>query len=128
MGARGKQPKRAFDPQPQRRPAAPAAQDWNRQPPTWSFSKVDFDGPWGCKPVDGTALDGIMRRLRDFESMTWAELQRGSRPMAKDIPVQHLCAEARSRLVTIGHDDVDSLWELHIGGKPRIWGVRIQAT
>jgi hypothetical protein len=128
MGQRNKQPKRAFDPHPQRQPAAPAAQDWNRQPPSWSFSRVDLEGPWGCGPVDGAILGGILRRLRDFESMTWAEMQQGRRCAAKEIPVEHLSTEARARLVAIGHDDIDSLWELHLAGKPRLWGIRAQAT
>jgi hypothetical protein len=127
MGPRSKQPKRAFEPRPERRPAAPAARDWDCEPPSWSFAKVDFEGPWGCGPADGAALDGILRRLRDFETMTWAEMQRGKHRSAKEIPVAHLCARAQARLAAIGHDDVDGLWELHLAGKPRLWGIRAES-
>jgi hypothetical protein len=73
-------------------------------------------------------LDRILRRLRDFESMTWAEMQQGKHCPAKEIPVAHLAPEAQARLSEIGHDDVDSLWELHLAGKPRLWGIRAQAV
>jgi len=106
----------------------PAAQEWDRQPPTWSFSRFDFDGPWGCRQVDGSALEQILRRLRDFESMSWAEMRQGKHRPAKEIPVQHLCVQVQARLAEIGSDDFEVLWELHVAGLPRLWGIRIHAT
>jgi hypothetical protein len=60
--------------------------------------------------------------------MTWAEMRQGKHPPAKPIPVQHLCAQAQARLAEVGRDDFDILWELHVAGLPRLWGIRIQAT
>jgi hypothetical protein len=128
VARRNKQPTRAFDPHPQRARAMSAAQDWDGRPPTWSFSRFDFDGPWGCGPVDGSALEQILRRLSDFESMTWAEMRLGKHPPAKPIPIQHLCAQAQARLAEIRQDDFDALWELHVAGLPRLWGIRTQAV
>jgi len=78
--------------------------------------------------VDGAALDQILRKLPDFESMTWAEMQQGRHQPAKPIPIEHLCTRAKARLEEIGLDDFDALWELHVAGLPRLWGIRIQAT
>jgi hypothetical protein len=35
-----------------------------------------------------------------------------------------IIGEAQRRLVAIAQDDIDDLFSLHLGGKPRVWGVR----
>ncbi len=128
MAKRDKRPARRVEPNPQRHPASPPLEDPNRQTPIWSFAKFDADGPWNCPRVAGQSLDLIVRKLGEFESMTWAEMQQGHRPKAKEIDVAKLCAEAQRRLVEIFQDDVASLWELHLSGQPRLWGIRDRAT
>lgn len=41
----------------------------------------------------------------------------------KPIPAENFSAKAKKRFKEIELDDYDGLWELRLGGKPRIWGV-----
>ena len=42
----------------------------------------------------------------------------------KAIPIEHLCSDAQNRLRDLGLDDYDEVWEMRIGGKERVWGLR----
>ncbi len=43
---------------------------------------------------------------------------------AKRIPLHDLDRKAQARLERIQFDDADALWELGVGGQPRLWDVR----
>lgn len=89
---------------------------------TWQFRALDPDGPWGWRGVDPAVIwDRILRRARDLESMTWAQIMStGSHP----ISVGDLAPEAQRRLEAIGQADVDELFSLRFTGKERLWGIR----
>ncbi|MGH9069353.1 MAG: hypothetical protein ACRD0J_17955 [Acidimicrobiales bacterium] len=63
-----------------------------------------------------------MEKLGYYEGSTIDELA-GPRGL-KRIPVDHLGATAKRRLGELDLDDYDSLWELHLTGKQRLWAVR----
>ncbi len=82
---------------------------------------MDNDGPW-CFYRDG--VDGIrfaLVGLRPFETMTWAEIE-GRRDHF--IKRDSIIRDAQRRLEEIGKDDQDDLFSLHLGGEPRVWGIR----
>jgi hypothetical protein len=65
--------------------------------------------------------------LASIETQTWAELRQSA--VAKGIPIENLEPEAQKRLRLHLRPGAipDELWELHMGGKPRIWGRLQQA-
>ena len=75
----------------------------------------------------GEIWDKVVGFLASLESQTWGELSgHGKNPRAKQIPVDELPPEAQRRLLAyVGAKNIpDSVWELHLGGEPRIWGAR----
>lgn len=120
-----KEAKARVIPTPVKAPKAVRAGEWDGSKPRFTFAKIDLDGPWSCLGCEPGHLDLLLRKLRDFESMTWHELHRpGAHSTATPIPVDSLPAPAQRRLVEIGMDDIDGLEELHLGGLPRLWGIR----
>jgi hypothetical protein len=87
----------------------------------YGLSLMDEGGPWGWSGIAAEHLKRVVAKSKGWESMTIGELLRvsGNKP----IPFDHLCPEAQRRLVELELDDYDGLWELRLGGKPRIWGV-----
>jgi hypothetical protein len=86
---------------------------------------MDFAGQWGWHQVDAAALKQIAGRLALFERMTWAELQKpGSHTIATGFNPDRICLDAQRRLEDLQLDDRDQIWELHLGGQPRLWGMR----
>ena len=58
--------------------------------------------------------------------MTWAELQRpGPHTPATEIDPTGIDLAALRRLQELRLDDIDALWELHINGLVRLWGLRV---
>lgn len=90
---------------------------------SWRVGMLDLGGSWGWGTLEPKHIVTVLKKLRDFESMTWGELTGGTSGN-KPIPVDHLCAAAKKRLETKKLDDLDHLWELRLGGKLRIWGIR----
>jgi hypothetical protein len=91
--------------------------------PTWRFGHRDEAGPWGW------TWDGFhdhFDKLMDMEAKNWPEFTHTGTVGAKRIPLDHLCDQVQTRLLRLQFDDADALWELRVGGKPRLWGVRIE--
>ena len=88
----------------------------------WRFSMLDMGGPWGWAMVTIAQWEMILAKIRDWETQTLGELFNHARH--KPIPLESLCPGARARLEEINLDDLDVLWELGLGNKPRIWGHR----
>lgn len=63
----------------------------------------------------------MMDKLAQFELSSVDELI-GPRGL-KNIPVEHIIANAQRRLEAKNLDDA-SLWELHVNGEPRMWCIR----
>lgn len=83
-------------------------------------------GRWCWTGHHGTTWEKITEFLGNAESQTWGELTKGGRhTTAKGIELDNFPQETQRRLKEFFRGDVpDMLWELHLGGKPRIWGTR----
>ena len=71
----------------------------------------------------------IFPKLRDFESMTWAEILRASGGRSSgnnNHPVKTalLSQSAKSRLADLQQDDAEELFSLRLSGTERIYGIR----
>lgn len=84
---------------------------------------LEFGPPFGWHEVDSPTLQRIRERLKNFESMTWAEILNEGGKRNHFIPVKDLCKEARDRLQTIKQDDVDEILSLGLTGRERIFGI-----
>lgn len=98
------------------------------QKPSWQIALMDFEGKWGWRNVDIEQLKSIQDRLKNFESMTWGEIEgkktsKGSQ-QNHVMAVKRICKDARDRLAEIQLDDIDSLYSLRISGAKRLWGIR----
>lgn len=105
------------------------------------FDYADREGCWSwkqernwCTPAARTGAGCIMRNsLNELSNSTWAELlshTTGGRKRHKKHHSQQwdtLCDEAQSRWIEIGRDE-EELFRFRVGGKQRIWGVRVVAT
>ncbi len=84
---------------------------------------IDYDHEeWGWGKVTiQKFFKELLHRLQDYETMTWDEILR--RPSCHDIEASELCGEAQSRLQEM-HLDIDTLHQLKITQKCRLWGYR----
>jgi hypothetical protein len=86
---------------------------------------MDIDGDW-CFYREGIEkLRYVIGKLRDFETMTWAEIK--ARTGSHSISVGDIATKAWNRLVDIGRDQEDTLFSLRLGGEERVLGVRRNA-
>ena len=93
-----------------------------RSRPVWQVGSMDWDGPFGCGALtDSGAIRDLWAHLRDFESMSWVEIEQAG---SHNVEVEKLSAEARERLVELRLDDIDELFSLRITGRRRVWGFR----
>lgn len=90
--------------------------------PSWQFHLLDFDGPYCPKSIHGQLLLEIHSKLKEFESMTWADIE-GKRHHF--VTYESLSDVAKQRLKDIGMDDLEQLFSLRLTGKQRIYGPRI---
>ncbi len=117
-----KKPKRATakeSPRGGKEPRTPPIREL--EPPQWSFVLVDIGAQWSFSNMKGPQLAKALRRLGEFEKMTWAAIEQGG---SHPIQVTEIISDARKRLVKIRQDDEDVLFSLRMSGKQRIWGIR----
>jgi len=85
---------------------------------------VDYDHmDWGwgklsCRDFFNILID----RLHDFEQTTWADLEK--RKSCHPMPVENIEAKAQQRLSETCGDEIDSLYQVDITPKCRLWGYR----
>jgi len=95
----------------------------------WRVNKryVDFDhSEWGwgklsCKDF----FNMLIERLHDYEQMTWDSLSQ--RSSCHPMPVENIEPEAQKRLCQVCSNEVDSLYQVDVNPKCRIWGHRDRA-
>jgi hypothetical protein len=92
---------------------------------SWRLSRLDLEGAWGWSHLGRADIPRIYDYLRNCERLHLGELM--TMKGTEQIPIENLEPPARKRLQEIGHDDLDELWHLRLGGKPRIWGT-VQGT
>ena len=116
-----RQPRSAFAAGPERQPRG-VVPGVAGSTPLWAYRLVDLGGPWCWTALDRDGLRDVLGRLRDYESMTWAEIEGPSG--SHFVSLGSLARRARERLLEIGQDDVDALFSLRISGRQRVWGIR----
>ena len=67
---------------------------------SWRLSDTDRGGNWGCSLsiLDDSKAKEIIRKLRDYDSMTWADLKGRN---SHTIPTNKISKEAKDRLLEI---------------------------
>lgn len=89
----------------------------------WRIGLLDRCGKWGWSEIENVVLwDKILKKMKDFESMTWAEIKKGGQNHS--VPKFKLCPDAQRWLHDKGLDDVDGLFGLRLSGKKRVYGIR----
>lgn len=90
-------------------------------PPQWSFVLVDIGARWSFSKMKGRELARVLKRLGEFEKMTWAVIEAAG---SHFVEVSKIINDARKRLSKIKLEDTDSFFSLRMNGKRRIWGIR----
>lgn len=95
------------------------------QYPAWRFSTVDKEGPFKW-PINQAAETEILNKLRQFDSMTWAEL---SGKEHHTLSAQSLSKQAQRRLALLQRDhEIDLLFSFRLQGKPRVICIKHGST
>jgi len=88
----------------------------------WNTDTIDIGGKWSWNDINPKIwFRHICPAKHAFSKMRWSEIV-GDRHHSID--VNKIMSEAQKRLIHIEQDDVDVLYSLAIGSKPRIWGIR----
>lgn len=91
--------------------------------PSWRFGMLDLNGPWGWLNIKlKDLLVEIVDKLKNFESMTWGEIERNKKSHL--ISLDKIAKKAQERLRERELDDLEELYSLRLSGKERIWGKR----
>lgn len=91
--------------------------------PSWRFNMLDLNGPWGWLNIQTKNLVvTIIKKLKDFESMTWGEIERNNQSHL--ISLDRIVKKAQDRLRKMELDDLEILYSLRLSGKERVWGKR----
>ena len=84
---------------------------------------LDLNGPWGWLNIKlKDLLVEIVDKLKNFESMTWSEIE--SNKKSHLISLDKIAKKAQERLRERELDDLEELYSLRLSGKERIWGKR----
>ena len=122
-----KKPRASSKPSPQKRPRT--IEDVSRigsQFFRWRVSNkyIDYDhADWGwgklsCRDFFQILID----RLHAFEQSSWGDLEK--RQSCHPMPVENIEASAQQRLNEICGDEIDSLYQVDISPRCRLWGYR----
>lgn len=85
---------------------------------------VDYDHEewgWGrltCKDF----FQILIERLHNFEQSTWDNLSK--RQSCHSMPIENIVPKARERLCEICDNEIDSLYQVDINPRCRLWGYR----
>jgi len=119
-----KRPTREFDPPAGKRPCSlPIERAAN---PSWQFSILDWDGPFGWSNVSGEELRRIHHWMSEIEQLSWREIfAQQSRGNSKHhyIPLDRIGKVGRARLETLRQSDIDELFSFRLDEARRIWGI-----
>lgn len=89
--------------------------------PVWRLAHIDWDGPWCPSKCAEAGVREILKRLANFESMSWTEIQSGSKSHL--VGAAGIIKEARQRLSELKKEEwADHLFSLRMSNKERLWG------
>ena len=98
------------------------------QRPVWSFSKADFGvDKWNFQNCQFKEGD-ILKKLRDFENMTWGEIIQasGGRKNGTNhhfIPFNKMIKNAQRRAEELKILEFEGLFSLRLSGTQRLFGI-----
>ena len=84
---------------------------------------IETVDPFGWHKITAEKLIEIKDKIRNFESMTWADILVSAKKNNHSIPIDDLCKTAKERIKDLQLDDIDQLVSLRLSGTERIWGV-----
>lgn len=93
---------------------------------SWSLAKVDLESDWGLHHFGTDHFWEVMPQMKQLDGRTIHELLESAQ--LKDIPTEHLKFGPAQRLQEMELDDTDTLWEVRLSNKRRIWGQVSRAT
>lgn len=94
----------------------------SENPVSWRVGSVETDGPWpwtGLSPSNADRLRQVLSSIEQYGS--WGAAIGNN---FKAIPVSNLTAAALRRLEQKNNEDLSALVQIHLGGKPRAWGIQ----
>lgn len=125
MSHRDKRPVAALSPSSGKTPTAVSdPTEYRSRKIAWRVGKIDLaHAKWGGKIITGTDWwQKLHGRLKNLESMTWAEIEKDRHSHAFE--VRHLCKDAQDRLLELKLQTIDTLYQIHVNGPGRLWGIR----
>jgi hypothetical protein len=127
MGA--KKPQVAVEPKPAKRPirAVPDPDEVvKHEPLSWGYRFLDLGGEWGWRKLSPDHAEKLRRELVDVEGRKLIDLMRGRK--IKEIPVADMKVKAQERLKQTGFEEADTLYEIRLPDKWRVWGLMERAV
>lgn len=92
------------------------------------FGRFDIGGEWCLSKITPDAMQTLLVRIRDIETMTIAEAFNNRDEPGKDYSLDDLPSkEARQRLVELEYDDEDHISRLRVTSRGRLYGFRRDA-
>jgi hypothetical protein len=92
------------------------------------FGRFDVGGQWCLSKITPDAMQKLLARIRDIETMTITEAFNNRDEPGKDYPIAELPSrEARERLVELEYDDEDRISRLRVTSRGRLYGFRRDA-
>lgn len=95
-----------------------------KQPVSWRFYETDNDGPFRWDAISDADLRVVVWIMATIDHKLWSSVSGEGVGNIKGIPLSRLSQEALHRLRAIKKDDLDQLYEIRVGGKPRVWGIK----
>jgi hypothetical protein len=88
------------------------------------FSRVDVDSDWCLTKISTGDHKSLLKKIKDFETMTVNEAFVQAQEPGKDYPLSSLIGGALRRLEDLQLDDQPEISRLRVGGKQRLYGFR----
>jgi hypothetical protein len=96
---------------------------------SWRLALLSFDHGhrWNWAGITRPEFEKLLAFLAHMEDKNWQTSAPGTenRPRLKSIPFESIIHDAQKEMSRRGLDEFsDNLWELHVDGPTRVWGLR----
>lgn len=121
---KNKKPKVRQEPDPRKQPRAneDAARAYRQKRPAWKFSRHARAGTFCWTSLSDRDLPRVFDALAGYEQMLWKDIEDG-RDHCHHMEVADCHREVGEYLTQHGWD-IDTLFQLSVGNKGRVFGVR----